>query len=174
MVTQIKVFKKPRLRNPVLIEGLPGVGNVGRIAAGYLVEELRAEKFAELLSSHFMPLVLVREDGTSHLLRNEFFYWKAKKKNKPETQKEFYAEISSALLSFLANKLNISEAGIITNTVKKQLRDRGIAEKTIEKYFNCLETCDFQRFAPAQSDQNSMNKLYEEARNAITSLQKEM
>jgi hypothetical protein len=78
------------------------------------------------------------------------------------------------LLSFLANKLNIAEAGIITGNVKKQLRERNIAEKTIEKYFNCLATCDFQRFAPAQSDQNAMNKLYEEARNAITSLQKEM
>ncbi len=80
MVTEIRVFKKPKLKNPILIEGLPGVGNVGRIAAGYLVEELEAKKFAELLSSHFMPLVLVKEDGTSHVLRNEFFFWKNKKK----------------------------------------------------------------------------------------------
>ena len=118
MTTEIKIFKKPRLKNPVLIEGLPGVGNVGRIAAGYLIEELKAEKFAELISSHFMPLVLVREDGTSHLLRNEFFYWKAKKKNQRDliiligdsqsVDPEGHYEIVHEILKF-AKKLKVKE-----------------------------------------------------------------
>ena len=57
MATKIVQLKKPKLKNPIFIEGLPGVGNVGRIAAGYLVEELKAKKFAELWSSHFLPIV---------------------------------------------------------------------------------------------------------------------
>src|SRR5439155_13350304 len=78
MTTKIIEFEKPKLNNPVLIEGLPGVGNVGRIAAGYMVEELGAKKFAELHSSHFMPFVLLHQNSAVHVLKNEFYYWKAK------------------------------------------------------------------------------------------------
>jgi hypothetical protein len=80
MTTKIVEFEKPRLKNPLFIEGLPGVGNVGRIAAGYLVEELKAKKFAELFSSHFMPFVLLHQSSAVHILKNEFYYWKARKK----------------------------------------------------------------------------------------------
>lgn len=81
MVTRIIQFKKPKVRKPVFIEGLPGVGNVGRIAAGYLIEELKAKKFAELISSHFMPITLVSQESATQLVKCEFFYWNAKQKN---------------------------------------------------------------------------------------------
>lgn len=80
MTTRIIELEKPKLKDPVFIEGLPGVGNVGRIAAGYMVEELGAKKFAELHSSHFMPFVLLHQSSAVHVLKNEFYYWKAKKK----------------------------------------------------------------------------------------------
>src|SRR3990167_1930531 len=79
MTTRIIETEKPKLNNPIFIEGLPGVGNVGRIAAGYLAEELKAKKFAELFSSHFMPFVLLHQSSAVHVLKNEFYYWKAKK-----------------------------------------------------------------------------------------------
>lgn len=81
MSTRIVELEKPVLKNPLFIEGLPGVGNVGRIAAGYLIEELKAKKFAELYSSHFMPFVLMHQSSAVHVLKNEFYYWKAKNKN---------------------------------------------------------------------------------------------
>ena len=34
----------PKLNNPLFIEGLPGIGNVGKIAVDFLVEELKAKK----------------------------------------------------------------------------------------------------------------------------------
>jgi len=80
MATKIVELKKPKLHNPLFVEGLPGVGNVGRIASGYLIEELKAEKFAELYSSHFMPFVLLHQSSAVHVLKNEFYYWRAKKK----------------------------------------------------------------------------------------------
>jgi uncharacterized protein (TIGR00162 family) len=81
MATKIVEFERPKLKDPIFVEGLPGIGNVGRIAAGYLVEELKAKKFAELFSSHFMPFVLLHESSTVHVLKNEFYYWKAKAPN---------------------------------------------------------------------------------------------
>ncbi len=35
--------KKPKLNNPILIEGLPGIGNVGKVAVDFLIEELKAK-----------------------------------------------------------------------------------------------------------------------------------
>lgn len=78
MSTKIVELEKPKLKDPLFIEGLPGVGNVGRIAAGYLLEELKAKKFAELYSSHFMPFVMLHQSSAVHVLKNEFYYWKAK------------------------------------------------------------------------------------------------
>jgi len=75
------VAKKPKLKNPILIEGLPGIGNVGKLAAEHLIESIKATKFAELYSKDFPPQVFINPDGTVKLVNNEFFYWKAKKKN---------------------------------------------------------------------------------------------
>ncbi len=72
------VSEKVKLKNPVLIEGLPGIGNVGRVAAGYLVTELKMKKFAELYSPHFLPLVILHPDSVATALKNEFFYYKGK------------------------------------------------------------------------------------------------
>ncbi len=70
--------EKIELRNPVLIEGLPGLGTVGKIVAQYIIEQTKAEKIAELYSPHFSYYVLVDEKGDVRLLRNEFYAWKNK------------------------------------------------------------------------------------------------
>ncbi|MEM2907786.1 MAG: proteasome assembly chaperone family protein [Candidatus Hadarchaeales archaeon] len=70
----IKFLSKPKLKEPVLIEGLPGMGYVGKLAAEHLVVELEAEKFAELYSPYFPHHVYVEKGGVVRLVRNEF-YW---------------------------------------------------------------------------------------------------
>lgn len=68
----------PKLKNPVLIQGLPGLGLVGKIAVDYLIEELKPKMIAELYSDYlFLPDgksgVLVDFDGTCHLPHYEFY-----------------------------------------------------------------------------------------------------
>ena len=63
------------LEDAVLIEGLPGVGNVGKLAADHLIEELEAEKVAEIHSKHFPPQVLLHPNGTVRLVNNEVYTW---------------------------------------------------------------------------------------------------
>jgi len=41
--------KKVKLNKPVMIEGLPGVGNVGKLVAEHIIQELNAEKEAGLV-----------------------------------------------------------------------------------------------------------------------------
>ncbi|MFA6679764.1 MAG: PAC2 family protein, partial [Candidatus Methanomethylophilaceae archaeon] len=57
--TTIKVISKPVLKRPILIEGLPGIGNVGKITADFLASSLNAEKFASIYSEHFPPQVML-------------------------------------------------------------------------------------------------------------------
>ncbi len=73
----VRFSEKPTLNNPVFIEGLPGVGNVGKLAADHLIEQLGATKFAQIHSRYFPPQVLVRPDGTVRLVNNEVYYWRA-------------------------------------------------------------------------------------------------
>jgi len=74
--TFIKELVKVELKNPVMIEGLPGLGLVGKIAIRYLIKQLRAQKFAHLYSPHFPYFVLVSKKGSVRLLRGTFYFWK--------------------------------------------------------------------------------------------------
>lgn len=79
--TTILRTRKPRLKEPIFIEGLPGVGHVGKLVAEHLVEELGAKKIMEIYSPHFPPQVIVEDDGTIRLVRNEVYAYKSKGKN---------------------------------------------------------------------------------------------
>ncbi|MHB8561966.1 MAG: PAC2 family protein, partial [Thermoplasmataceae archaeon] len=72
----VNQYKRPRLNNPVLIGGLPGIGNVGKIAAEYLIEKMKMEKMADIFSQYFPPQVFIGEDGVVHLVRNSIYYKK--------------------------------------------------------------------------------------------------
>ena len=74
--THIQERTKISLKNPILIEGLPGLGMVGRIATRYFAKQLRAEKLAELYSPHFPYYVLVNKKGSIRLLHGTFRFWK--------------------------------------------------------------------------------------------------
>jgi uncharacterized protein (TIGR00162 family) len=80
--TYIKEIKKVDLKDPILIEGLPGLGLVGKIAIRYLIKRLKAKKFAHLYSPHFPYYVLVNKKGSVRLLRGTFYFWKNKDDDK--------------------------------------------------------------------------------------------
>ncbi len=78
---ELSVKADPKVKKPIFVEGLPGVGNVGKLAAEHLIDELKATKFGNLVSKDFPPQVFVSGDGTVKLVNNELYYWRAQKKN---------------------------------------------------------------------------------------------
>jgi uncharacterized protein (TIGR00162 family) len=72
---------KPALENPVFVQGLPGFGNVGRIAAHLLIKFCEAKPFAELYSPSFPDYVSVSSKGICQLPRYEFYSAPMKKNN---------------------------------------------------------------------------------------------
>jgi hypothetical protein len=76
MVCSIAIHEKPQLNNPILIEGLPGIGFVANIAALHLITELKAKKFAEIISASFQDFAVLTETGGARSPINELYYVK--------------------------------------------------------------------------------------------------
>ncbi len=66
-------ISKPKLHSATLIEGLPGIGLVGKICAEYLINELKGKKFLEIYSPHFKEHAYVDWNGVSKLPSNELY-----------------------------------------------------------------------------------------------------
>ena len=69
---EIDEVATPELDDPVLIEGLPGVGHVGKLAAEHLLEEFDGELVRRVYTTEFPPQVSVDGDGVAELTCAEF------------------------------------------------------------------------------------------------------
>lgn len=76
MVCSIDITEKPELNDPILIEGLPGIGFVANIAALHLINELKAKRFAEIISGSFQDFAVTTEGGGARSPINELYYVK--------------------------------------------------------------------------------------------------
>jgi len=103
----------PALENPVFVQGLPGFGNVGRIAAHLLIKFCEAKPFAELYSPSFPDYVSISSKGIAHLPKYEFYAAPMEKNNlvimTGETQPSFddvvaHYQVCSEIVDF-AEKL---------------------------------------------------------------------
>jgi uncharacterized protein (TIGR00162 family) len=61
----------PELDDPVFVEGLPGVGHVGKLVAEHVVEERDSELVCQIYTEHFPPQVTVNETGVAELAAAE-------------------------------------------------------------------------------------------------------
>jgi len=65
--------KLPKLKDPVLIEGMPGIGNVGKVAIDFMIDELKAEKVCDFFSTSLPHSVFVNEDNLVELPTIELY-----------------------------------------------------------------------------------------------------
>lgn len=63
--TEIRITKKENLTNYTLIEGFPGIGLVGTIASGYLVEKRKMRAIGYVYSDRFPPMTTIHK-GKPH------------------------------------------------------------------------------------------------------------
>lgn len=111
----INQHKKIKLNDPILIEGLPGIGNVGKIAAEYVVEKMKMEKYADIFSEYLPPQVFMDDSGVVRLVSMALYYKKMPKAKDllvlvgdfQGTTQEGQYELSYFILE-LAKKLNVS------------------------------------------------------------------
>ena len=82
MVVTFGITEKPKLNNPVLIEGLPGIGYVAGITSLHLITELKAKRFARIVSSSFHDFAVATQDGSVYSPINELYYVKREDDNR--------------------------------------------------------------------------------------------
>lgn len=74
--TKIILDEEPELEDPLFIEGLTGIGHIGRTAVHYLIDQMDATEFGEILSHHFPHWTIVDDDKQLDILKNELHYIK--------------------------------------------------------------------------------------------------
>jgi len=92
--------------------------------------------------------------------------------NQKGEEKEFYAAISKSLTEYIADKLNVQAAGITSPQMIEQLRDMQIPEEMLTQFKKCLDECDYARFAPATSNDQTRESMLTAAEQVILSLEK--
>ncbi|MEM2205264.1 MAG: PAC2 family protein [Candidatus Hadarchaeales archaeon] len=76
----VKRIDRRNFRAPLLIAGFPGIANVGRVSAEFLIQELKAKPFMEIYSS-YLPEWVLREGSGISAFKIRLYRTKAKGKN---------------------------------------------------------------------------------------------
>jgi hypothetical protein len=85
----------------------------------------------------------------------------------------FYAEVARALRGFVADKLNVAEAGMQIGDLRAGLARARVPDATTGELVDCLEHCDRQRFAPP-TPEGERARFLERAGMLMTSLDREI
>ncbi len=148
MNTRITVLKKKKLKNAVLVTGLPGIGLVGKIAVDYMLKQFKAEKIADIYSDSFPPSVHT-EKGVLKLIKDELFLYECRGRQflflagpvQPSLDVRMalpadHYEFANSLLDFL-KKAGVKEiytlAGINVGDVRMEREPKTIVAATEKK-----------------------------------------
>lgn len=140
--------KMPKLKNPILIEGLPGIGNVGKVAVDFIIEELKAKKIYEISSYTFPHSVFINEDNLVELPKIELFYKKFNNKRNDllllagdvqpideESSYEFSDKMLDMLQKFKGKELiTLGGIGLAEIPKKPKVYCTGNSKEVIKKY----------------------------------------
>jgi uncharacterized protein (TIGR00162 family) len=145
---KIKQVKSLKLNNPILIEGLPGIGNVGKVAVDFLIDELKAQKIYEISSYTFPHSVFVNDKNLVELPKIEMYHKRFGKDNReflflagdvqPTDEVSSY-EFSEKIIG-LCRKHNCKDIitlggiGLMDIPKKPKIYCTGNSKKAIEKY----------------------------------------
>ena len=76
-----KTIKKIKSGKSILIEGLPGMGNVGKIAIDFIIDDLKADKICDIVSPKLPHCVFVNEENLIELPSISMYHKKLKNKS---------------------------------------------------------------------------------------------
>lgn len=140
-------LKKVKLNSPILVEGLPGIGNVGKIAVDFIIDELNAEKLCNVFSNQMPNSVFVNDDNLVELPLIEIYYKKMKGKNdlmflsgdvQPIEEESSY-DFSDKILELVEEQggkevLTLGGVGLPSAPKKPKVYCTGNSKKMIKKY----------------------------------------
>ena len=122
----------------------------------------------------------IRESANVALMRNKKAKKMAKKRLKAaynylkvHDKASFYDEVLRALWGYFSDKLSIPVAQLSKNNIEAELAKSEVSNTLIDRFMDILNTCEFARYAPAESDA-AMDKLYNDTVEAIGEMESKL
>jgi hypothetical protein len=139
---------------------------VNSLPVALLIGLVVARKRREALTSN---VGLARSRSASSQARKRLA--KAKSLANSNSTGEFYGELSLAVTTYIADKLNISPHGLTSEQIATLLHERKAADDLISDMLGLLKQCDFARFAPANLSQADMEKALSTAESIMVRME---
>src|SRR5690554_6851242 len=83
-----------------------------------------------------------------------------------QDKERFYEEVLRAVWGYFSDKLSIPVARLSKNNIEAELSGYGTDSALVERFMHILDTCEFARYAPAESHAE-MDKVYRDTLAAI-------
>jgi uncharacterized protein (TIGR00162 family) len=143
-----RMLFEPQLKDPIFVEGLRGLGNVGMIAARHLIESTGAKVFAELYAPYFQDYVAVKKDGTCRPPRYRFYAAKTEKNHyiiltgDPQPSIEdtvAHYDLCDEILDFAekyGSKFIVTMGGVVTTKPGNDVYISATSEELAQKHVN--------------------------------------
>lgn len=83
---------------------------------------------------------------------------------------QFYDEVLKALMGYVSDKLSIPMENLNKENISEKLAERNIDQTLIDKFMNCLNDCEFARYAPGDPAE-TMDNTFKEASDVISEME---
>lgn len=156
MAFKVKHLMKIKLKNSILIGGLPGIGNVGKVATDFMVENLKAKKIVEIFSYEFPHAVFVNEENMIDLPSVSVYHAKKGDKNILFLAGDVQPIDEVACYKFCDTILDISEQ----YNCKEIITLGGIGLKTLPKEPKVYCTANDKKIFKRFKSKNLTNNIF--------------
>jgi hypothetical protein len=90
---------------------------------------------------------------------------------KAQNKELFYTELLKTLWGYVGDKLVLPTAELNKENVSEKLQAHAIDEATVEKLLRLLNDCEFAQYAPSDSEETSMQGLYDRSADLIGTIE---
>lgn len=132
------------------------------LLAGAILIRRRREKLASNVS-------LTRQRSAGRLARKRLA--KARSLAVADKAHQFHAELSAAIVSYIADKLNMSPHGLTSDQISELLTRSSVDPALISELVGLLRQCDFARFASASVSVDTMATALKSAEGLMTRME---
>ena len=84
----------------------------------------------------------------------------------------FYDEVMRALLGYAGDKLSLPTNELNKDNVIRELTIRGVEQNVVDAFIAVLSDCEFARYAPVDDPSMAKEKIYQQASDVITQMNK--
>ena len=139
---------EPQLKDPIFIEGLTGLGNVGLLAARHLIESTGAKVFAELYAPYFQDYVAVNKEGICSPPHYRFYAAKTEKQHyiiltgesQPSLEDNLaYYDLCDEILDFVEKfgvRFIFTMGGVVTSKPGNDVYISATSESLVKKHLS--------------------------------------